>query len=45
MDNAADEERTRWLEAQGWHVLGFWDNDILTNTEGVLLRILGELGG
>jgi very-short-patch-repair endonuclease len=44
-DNLADERRTAWLESQGWRVIRFWNNDILTNTEGVLdaiLRILVE---
>ena len=31
-----DQERDRWLEAQGFRVLRFWDNDVFTNTEGVL---------
>src|SRR5580658_10573018 len=34
-DNAADDERTAWLESQGWRVLRFWNNDILSNIEGV----------
>ena len=31
-----DEERTRWLEAQGFKVLRFWNHEILTNIEGVI---------
>ena len=31
-----DEERTRWLNAQGYHVLRFWNREILTNIDGVL---------
>jgi very-short-patch-repair endonuclease len=38
-----DEWRTQKLEALGWRVLRFWNNDILTNTEGVILTILREL--
>ena len=30
-----DEQRTRWLEAQGYRVLRFWNNDVLANTEAV----------
>jgi very-short-patch-repair endonuclease len=30
-----DEKRTRWLEAQGYRVLRFWNNDVLANTEAV----------
>lgn len=38
-----DERRTRWLENEGYRVLRFWNNDVLTNLEGVWLRILEEL--
>ncbi len=30
-----DAERAAYLARQGFRVLGFWNNDILTNTEGV----------
>jgi very-short-patch-repair endonuclease len=30
-----DEQRTGWLEAQGYCVLRFWNNDVLANAEGV----------
>ncbi|MCG3197115.1 MAG: hypothetical protein GHCLOJNM_01599 [bacterium] len=33
---ARDERRTAFLEAQGIRVLRFWNNEMLTNTEGVL---------
>lgn len=42
-DNPNDLVRTRELEKLGWHVLRFWNNEILGDTEGVLLRILSEL--
>ncbi len=42
-DNAADERRTAWLERQGWNVLRFWNNDILTNIAGVQEIILRAL--
>ena len=42
-DNGADLRRTEWLEEQGWRVLRFWNNDVLTNTEGVVETILKEL--
>ena len=38
-----DEERTAWLNSQGFTVLRFWNNEILTNSEGVLERICEEL--
>jgi very-short-patch-repair endonuclease len=30
-----DEQRTRWLEARGYRVLRFWNNDVLENTDAV----------
>jgi very-short-patch-repair endonuclease len=38
-----DEARSRMIEAQGYRVFRFWNNDILSNTEGVLERIVQEL--
>jgi len=34
-----DGERTRFLEARGFRVIRFWNNDVLQNTAGVLERI------
>ena len=34
-----DAARTRWLEARGYRVLRFWNNEVLANIEGVLLTI------
>lgn len=31
-----DAARTRWLEAQGYSVLRFWNNDVLGTPEGVV---------
>jgi very-short-patch-repair endonuclease len=31
-----DAERTRFLETQGYRALRFWNNDVLSNTDGVL---------
>ena len=39
-----DHDRTTWLENRGYHVLRFWNNEILTNIEGVLERISESLG-
>lgn len=36
---AADQQRSRFLEAQGYRVLRFWNHDVLRNTEAVLERI------
>jgi very-short-patch-repair endonuclease len=38
-----DEERERYLREQGYEVLRFWDNDVLTNTDGVLSAVLKTL--
>jgi very-short-patch-repair endonuclease len=35
--------RARWIEAQGYHVIRFWNNDVLSNTDGVLRTILAAL--
>jgi very-short-patch-repair endonuclease len=43
--SAYDVRRTAWLEGQGWLVIRFWNNDVLTETEGVLEAILQALRG
>lgn len=42
-DNARDAERTREIEAHGYRVIRFWNNEVLANTDGVLTAILEEL--
>jgi very-short-patch-repair endonuclease len=37
--SASDEVRTRYLEAKGYRVLRFWNNDVLENISGVLAMI------
>ncbi|MBV8839302.1 MAG: endonuclease domain-containing protein [Alphaproteobacteria bacterium] len=32
----ADEARTKFLEAEGYRVLRYWNNDVLKNIDGVL---------
>ena len=34
-----DAQRTMWLEIEGFHVLRFWNNEVLLNLNGVLLKI------
>ena len=34
-----DQRRTRFLEAQGYHVIRFWNAEVLDNIEGVLAVI------
>jgi len=36
LEKEKDEERTRWLNSQGFMVLRFWNHEILSNIEGVL---------
>ena len=43
-DCDTDRRRTAWLEARGWRVIRFWNNEILENTDGVLDAILRVLG-
>jgi adenine-specific DNA-methyltransferase len=31
-----DKQRDAWLEKEGYAVTRFWDNEVLTNTVGVL---------
>jgi len=33
---AQDRERTSWLQANGYAVLRFWNNDVTQNLEGVI---------
>src|SRR4029077_2328312 len=42
-ENARDATRDAHLAAEGYRVLRFWNNDVLTNREGVLLTILDAL--
>jgi adenine-specific DNA-methyltransferase len=35
-----DQQRTRWLESQGYRVLRFWNNDVLTAPRSVGEAIL-----
>jgi very-short-patch-repair endonuclease len=44
LQKQSDAERTAFLEGQGYRVIRFSDNEALTNTEGVLLRIVEALG-
>ncbi len=36
---ATDAGRTRYLESQGWKVIRFWDDEVLTRTEAVVEAI------
>ncbi len=44
VDQAAyDVRRTAWLEGQGYIVLRFWANEVLSETDGVVGRIVEVL--
>jgi very-short-patch-repair endonuclease len=38
-----DEERTAWLNSQGFTVLRFWNHEVLTNPDEVIETIMGYL--
>ncbi|UUL83323.1 endonuclease domain-containing protein [Sphingomonas qomolangmaensis] len=43
--SAKDARRTAYLEAQGYRVLRFWNNDVIERIEGVvgeIVRVLGD---
>ncbi|MGN6311806.1 MAG: endonuclease domain-containing protein [Xanthobacteraceae bacterium] len=42
-DNANDSVRTSYLNAQGYRVLRFWNNDVFGNIDGVMETIIGAL--
>ena len=39
VDVAKDEARTAYLQAQGYRVIRFWNNDVLERIEGVVTEI------
>ena len=41
--DAGDVRRTAWLESQGSRAIRFWNNDVLSNTEGVIGTVLRAL--
>lgn len=38
-----DKKRTEYLHTVGYKVIRFWDNDVLTNLDGVLEKIVLEI--
>jgi len=42
-DNSRDALRDRWLRQRGYRVLRFWNNDVLSNTDGVRQIIAAAL--
>ena len=45
VEKEKDDERTNWLSSQGFIVLRFWNNEILSNIDGVLEVIRQECLG
>ncbi len=35
-----DQERTEWLHSQGYQILRFWNNEVIDNYEGVIIKYL-----
>ncbi|MDR3470771.1 MAG: endonuclease domain-containing protein [Devosia sp.] len=44
-DEPSDRERTAYLNAEGYSVLRFWNNDVLGNPSGVFEAVSDVLGG
>ena len=42
-DSTTDASRTRMIEAYGYTVIRFWNNDVLSNTDGVIESIAQAL--
>jgi very-short-patch-repair endonuclease len=40
-----DQERTKYLESQGYKVVRFWNHEVANNIEGVILAIMHALEG
>ena len=38
-DEATDADRTAFLQGEGYHVIRFWNHDVMQNSEGVLAAI------
>jgi very-short-patch-repair endonuclease len=44
-ESASDEARDQWLRAHNYQALRFWNNDVMSNLDGVLDKIAEALGG
>jgi very-short-patch-repair endonuclease len=45
LSSTSEERRTTFLESQGYRVIRFWNNEVLSNLDGVHQVIAGALGG
>ena len=43
-ESAADARRDAWLAHEGFSVLRFWNNEVLTQQDSVVVRIAERLG-
>jgi very-short-patch-repair endonuclease len=43
-DSKQDAVRDRYLREEGYRVLRYWNNDVLSNLQGVLESIASEIG-
>jgi very-short-patch-repair endonuclease len=43
-DSLSDQRRNRWLAANGYRVLRFWNNEVLKNLDGVMTLLADTLG-
>jgi very-short-patch-repair endonuclease len=43
VEQERDHKRDKWLEGLGYKILRFWNNEVLTNIEGVLEIIRNTL--
>jgi very-short-patch-repair endonuclease len=41
----SDARRTRFLEIEGYHLIRFWNHEVLRDTDAVVERILATLRG
>jgi very-short-patch-repair endonuclease len=42
-DEAKDAERTKWLEGRGYHIVRYWNNDVISNLAGIVVDIEARL--
>ncbi|MBV5324585.1 MAG: endonuclease domain-containing protein [Rhodospirillaceae bacterium] len=42
-DSSSDEIRTAWLVKNGYKMMRFWNNDILSNPEGIFNKLVAAL--
>ena len=44
-ESARDARRDRWFSENGFRIIRFWNNDVLSNLDGVLAVLVTELNG